>query len=374
MKQSIRALGLLSGMCLLAPCAAEASELFYIGTQTDAMFGARLDETSGQLSPLGLVARVERPTWVLAHTHLPVIYSVSEVGNDGKSDASVYSFAVDPQSGALKPINKVGSGGGGATHLAIDSQDDALFVANFGTGKLSLLPVASDGSLLPATSVQTEQGKGPHPRQASSHAHGVAVSPDGRFVLEANFGADKVFIYRFDAAAKTLVPAQNAFVGFPPGSGPRHPLFHPNGRLVFVNTELVGGLNVYRWDPDKGSMDLIQTLITDTSKDVSQRSAAEIALARDGRHLYVANRGDNVLLVYALDARTGNLTEIQRIEDPGNIPWSFSIDPSGKWMIVANQASSALAVLRIDPASGKLSLTGQELPVPVPVSVAFLPH
>lgn len=371
MRLSVAMLGLLCTGCLLAPQAL-ASELLYIGTHGDALYGARLDEKTGRLSPLGLTARIDHPTWLAANTHLPVIYSVSEVGNDGKSDASVSSFAVDANSGALTLINTVGSGGGGATHLATNGAGDSLFVANFGTGQLSLLPIAGDGSLLPATSVQTEHGTGPHPRQASPHAHGVAVSPDGRFVLEANFGADRVFIYRFDAAAKTLTPT--ASIAFPPGSGPRHPLFHPNGRLVFVNTELAGGLNVYRWDADKGGMELVQTLTTDASKEPGQRSAAETVLSRDGRHLYVSNRGDNSLVAYAVDARSGKLSEIQRIADPGSIPWSISIDPSGQWMIVANQASSALAVLKIDPASGKLSLTGQELPVPVPVAVTFFPY
>ena len=381
MRKSVRAAGVLFTVCLLAASfapQARASELFYIGTQGsgpgNGVFGARLDETTGRLSPLGLMAQIDRPTWLLVNPHLPVIYSVSEVGNDGKSQASVYSFAVDPESGALKPINHVQSGGGGATHLALDAAAQSLFVANFGTGQLSLLPIGPDGGLLPAASVQTEHGTGPHPRQAAPHAHGVAVSPDGRFVLEANFGADRVFIYRLDGAKRTLTPAPDATVIFPPGSGPRHILFHPNGRLVFVNAELAGGLNVYRWDQGKGRMDLVQTLTTDSSKDPGQRSSAEMALSRDGSHLYVSNRGDNTLAVYAVNARTGALTAIQRIADPGQIPWSFAIDPSGRWIIVANQASNAVAVLKIDPASGSLSPTGQTLPVPIPVQITFFPR
>jgi 6-phosphogluconolactonase len=163
-------------------------------------------------------------------------------------------------------------------------------------------------------------------------------------------------------------------VSTPPGTGPRHALFHPNGKLVFVNTELAGGLNIYRWDAAKGALTLTQSLTTDTSADPAKRSSAEIAFSKDGRFLYVSNRGDNTIAVYTVDAAAGRVSEIQRVVSQGKIPWSFTIDPSGRWMLVANEASSEVTELKVDAKTGRIEATDQRLAAPNPVHIAYFPR
>lgn len=351
--------------------AAACGRLVYFGTHGSAIYAARLDPRTGHLSALGPVAAIERPTWLVASPHREVLYSVSETGNDGKTQASVSSFAVDPATGQLRLLNKVDSGGGGATHLALDPRSATVFVAHYGTGQVSALPVRADGSLGPVASVEADQGTGPKPRQAGPHAHSVAVDPSGRFVLAADLGADRLFVYRFDPASRTLSPGDPAFVAAAPGSGPRHLAFLPNGRFVYLDSELSGELTGYAWDARRGVLRALATISTSPPDYTGNRSAAELVASSDGRFLYVSNRGDDTLVAYAVDAASGALREIQRIAAQGKSPWSFSLDPSGRWLLVANEASNAIAEFAVDSRSGRLSATGETLAVPNPVAVAF---
>lgn len=361
----------------LAPTGAKpapAGRLVYFGTHGAAIYAAWLNAETGHLSDLGAVAEIERPTWLAADPKRPLLYSVSETGNDGKTQATVSSFAIDTATGALRLLSKVESGGGGATHLALDPRSHTLFVAHFGTGQVSALPVRPDGSLAPVASVQADYGSGPSPRQKGPHAHGVALDPSGRFLLAADLGADRVFVYRFDPVTRALTPSEPAFVASAPGSGPRHLAFLPNGKVVYLDTELSGEITRFAWDSRTGTLRPQATISTGAPDYTGPRSAAELAVSADGRFLYVSNRGEDSLVVYAIQPATGALREVQRIAAQGKGPWSFSLDPSGRWILIANEASSAIAVLKVDPATGLLRATNESLAVPKPVSIAFAPR
>jgi len=373
----------MSGLALLSFAgAAQAVEapgtIAYIGTHGgngpgEGIFSVRLDPKTGRLSDLKLAARIERPTWLMLDPKRPVLYAVSETGNDGKAQGGVYSFAVDGKTATLKQINRVASGGGGATHLTYDPRLDTVFVGNFGGGQVGAFPVKPNGALSPLSSMQTDYGHGPHPRQTMPHAHGVTVDPSGKFVLSADMGADRVFVYRFDAVTKTLSPAKKPFEQMPAGSGPRHLVFSPDGRFAFLDTELSAQIVSFRWDAQAGRLTQIQSQPIDKPAFKGEKSAAEVAVSHDGRFVYVSNRGENSLQVYAVDQKSGRLALLQDIPGGGAIPWSFGIDPSGHWMIVANEPTSSIAVFRIDPITGKLSPTGLTQSVFKPVAIAFYP-
>jgi 6-phosphogluconolactonase len=347
---------------LAAPVALAAPRseiLVYVGTQGaepgQGIFAARLDSRTGRLSPLGLAVERQRPTWLTAHPALPVLYAVSEVGNDGRSQGSVHTLRADPATGRLTLTGTTSSAGGGPTHLALDTASKTLLVANYGTGQVAALPVLADATLGPAASVQNDQGSGPNPRQKGPHAHGVVLDPSGRFVLVADLGADRVFIYRYDRASRRLSPAATPFETLPPGTGPRRLAFHPSGRLVFLVSELVPELRAYRWDARHGRLALVQilSLVGDPAK---------AALAK----------GADTLVVHAVARRTERLTQIQRLPAGGQTPWSFAIDPSGRWMLVANQGAGTVVVFARDPASGGLTPTAESMAVAKPTSIAYL--
>jgi 6-phosphogluconolactonase len=372
--------GLALSACIVGGCgsvpvarAGAPTELVYVGTQQARIRALRLDETSGTLSVIGTVAQGPKSTWVLPHPFLPVLYGVDD---DNTHEGSIIAYKVNRATGALDRMNAVASGGRGTTNLTLDAPSMTLLAANYASGSVSSVPLDADGRVGARVSTIAETGSGPNRRrQASAHAHSAVVDPSGRYALVPDLGADRVFIYRFDRTTHALSAdaARNPrpFVA-PPGSGPRHLVFGTNGQFVYLVTELSAEVMVLRWDAAHARLTLVQTVPLSSPGFGGMKSGAEIALSADGRFVYAEDRGENELVVYRVDPRTGELAQIQRTGAGGDYPWSFGIDPTGTWLLVANQRSGNVSEFRIDAASGKLADTGESVAMPTPVSIAFL--
>lgn len=350
--------------------------LVFIGTQrNDAGEGvhvALLDESTGVLTPSGVAAVIERPTWVMTDAGQSVLFAVSEVGNTGDRIGDVFSFAIDRVQGRLAPIGQTPSGGGGPTHLALDPGGRALFVANFGGGQVAVVPIAADGALAPVSAVQTGSGSGPHRRQTGPHAHGVTLDPSGRFLLAPDMGADRIFIHRYDRAAAALSPAPTPFAALPAGSGPRLLLFGKDGRFAYLLTELSAEIFVFAWNAAAGALTPRGSIALDAPGFEGAPSAAAFAMSQDGRFLYASNRATHAIQVYAIDPDEGGLSHIQTIDAGGEKPWAAEIAPAGEWMLVANQGSDVICLFSIDRATGRLAPAPATLAVRTPTSIAFI--
>ena len=353
------------------PAAAQAS-FVYVGTQQRQIVGLRFDASTGKLTDLGELAQGPKSTWVTAHPSLPVLYSVDD---DSTHEGSVTAYAVNRETGALTKADAVASGGAGTTNLSLDTSTESLFAANYNSGSVSSFRVNRDGSVGALASTVAETGSGPNRRQASAHAHNAVLDPSGHYVLVPDLGADRVFVYRFDPATHALSAAndtsEHAFVA-PAGSGPRHLVFSRDGRFAYVITELSAQMLVLRWDAASAHLTLVQALPLSSAAFQGVKSGAEVAISPDGRFVYAEDRGENELVVYRVNAESGELSEIQRIASGGEKPWSFALHPSGKWLVVANQHSGTVSVFGVDPGTGMLSDTGQSMAVPTAVSIAFV--
>jgi 6-phosphogluconolactonase len=245
-----------------------------------------------------------------------------------------------------------------------------VLVANYGGGSVCVLPILDDGQLDGATALVQHEGSSVNPRrQRGPHAHSVNVSPDDRFAFVADLGLDKVMIYRFDVTAGTLAPADPPWASVSPGAGPRHFAFHPGGKFAYVINELQSTVTAFAYDPERGSLDDLQTVSTLPSDFKDNNSTAEVLVHPSGNFLYGSNRGHNSIAVFAIDARTGWLSPVEKESTRGSTPRNFGIDPTGRYLLAANQASDAIVVFRIDKATGALTATGQEIEVPSPVCV-----
>lgn len=366
-------------LCLgLALSAYAQSALVYVSTRGDepgqGIYAARFDSQTGQLSLLAQQAKLENAAWLAVHPNLPVLYSVANAEGGLAVESNVHSFAIDKASGKLTQINKVGSGGRDATHLHLDAASKTLFVANHESGDVTALPLQADGALGKVISGQKTFGTGPHPRQDKPEPHHTALDPvSRRYLLAADAGADRIFIYRFNPATRALTPGRVPFEALPPGSAPRHLSFSPDGKYVYVVTEISADIRVYSWDANNERLQSIQAFSAYPAdfKD-AHKSAAEIAVSRDGKFVYASVRGDhNSLVVYAVNSPDGKLKEIQRLPSGGKSPRSFDIDPTGRWMLVMNDVSSSVNVFRVDPVAGKLSPTNSSLKIPNAAAVVF---
>ena len=210
------------------------------------------------------------------------------------------AFAVDPATGALTFLDQVASGGTGTCYVRSDHAGRNLLLANFGSGSVAVLPVNPGGSLRPASAFVQDAGHGPNPRQAGPHAHSFNVSPDDRFAVEAEFGTDQLVVYRLDAAAGTLRPADPPFVAMAPASAPRHFTFHPNGRIAYALGEIDSSITVLAYAATAGRFRILQTVSTLPDDFKGKNTAAEVIVDPSGRWLYASNRGLNSIAVFAI--------------------------------------------------------------------------
>lgn len=347
--------------------------LGYIGTQGEApregIFAFRLDETTGAMAQLGVVAEEERPTWVVSDPKRAILYSVCEVGNRDARRGTITSFAITDAMGRLQPLSRRRTGGG-STHLTLSADGTMLYCANFGGPSAVALPVDGLGRLGPISSEVITHGTGPHKRQSKPHPHGVTLDPTGRFLLVPDMGADKIFVY----AVKGTELHPLSETTFPAGCGPRFVLFGANGRDAYMVAELSAELYHLRWDAAQGEMTHIGVTPLDPPASAHPPGAAAFGISRDGRFLYVSNRGTHTLQVYAIDPETGTLTEIQRIAAGGEKPWGLGISQSGDWLLLANQATDCVTSFRIDRDRGTLTASGHHMQIKTPTSVCFVPQ
>ncbi|WP_212627344.1 lactonase family protein [Pseudomonas sp. PP3] len=354
----------------------------YTAGQSEGIYRLSFDSATGQINARPLqVIKSENPSWLTLSKDQRHLFVVNENG-PGQADpvGRVSSYSIDPKSHALSLINQVQSLGNEPTHSSLGGDASHLFVSNYSVaedpgGTLALLPIGADGALKPVVQMSSHPASRVNPeRQMSAHVHSTVPSPDGKFVFSNDLGADKVFVYRFDPKANPqlpLTPATPAFVQLPPGSGPRHLLFSADGKHAWLTLEMSAQVAVF--DYRDGKLEQTQMVDLAAGQPVSDKAAAALHTSSDGKFLYVSNRGTaNQLLVFAIDPATGHLKELQRRAVEGDHPREFSLDPSGKFVLIANQKSNQIVVVERDANTGLLGETVQKLPVDAPSDLRFL--
>jgi 6-phosphogluconolactonase len=350
----------------------------YVGTYTGKSKGIYvldLDLGSGELSPPTLAATTTRPSFLALHPNLRVLYAVNEVDSfAGKNSGSVSAFAIDPATGALTLLNQQPSGGGAPAHLVVDHAGKNVLVANYNGGSVSVLPIAADGSLLPATGFVQHVGSSvDRSRQTAPHAHGIALDAADHFAYVADLGLDKVLIYRYDADHGTITPNDPPSASVPPGSGPRHFAFHPDGRTAYSINELTSTVTTFRHDAATGALEPLQTISTLPEGYKKTNSTAEVQLHPSGKFLYGSDRGHNSIAIFSIDADTGMLTPVGHQPTGGSTPRNFTLDPTGSYLLAANQDSGKVVVFHIEPGTGQLTPTGHTADIAMPVCVQVVP-
>jgi 6-phosphogluconolactonase len=348
--------------------------LVYIGTYTRAqskgIYVCRLNTTTGALTSPALAVPTSNPSFLALHPNHQFLYAVSETG--GVSNGFVNAFAIDSNTGHLAFVNQQTSTGRGPCHLAVDASGTCVLVANYGSGSIASLPINADGSLGPPTTSIQHHGSSVNPRnQQGPHAHSVGFDPANRRAFCADLGLDKLLVYRFDPATAALTPNDPPSASVKPGAGARHFVFSANGHRVYVITEMQSTITAFDYDAQRGALTEFQTVSTLPDTFTGTNTGAEIAIHPNGKFLYGSNRGDNSIVVYAIDDATGKLALIEHQSTLGKTPRMFAIDPTGNFLLAANQDSNTVVVFRIDPTTSRLTPTGQSIEVSMPSCAVF---
>ena len=343
----------------------------YVGTYTGADQGEgiyvfRFDPEQGVLTHTETVSGAANPSFLAIDPTNRFVYAANE------TDPGVVSaFHRDLNDGGLHELNQEASHGAAPCYISIDKPGRYAMVANYGDGTIAAYPIGEDGHLQPASDVITATGAGHDPdRQDGPHAHMIAPAPDGRHVLATDLGLDTITVYDLDTDSGRLVPgsAEGAVAHAEPGDGPRHLAFSPDGATVYVINELGNTISSYAFVD--GGLTLRQTVSTLPDGFSGDNTTAQIAVTPDGLHVYGSNRGHDSLAIFAA-GEDGQLTPLGHQATGGQSPRNFALDPTGAWLLTANQLSGTIVVFRRDPETGLLTQTGDPVEVPSPVAILF---
>ena len=329
---------------------------------------AHFDTETGRLTTPVFLLEAVAPAYFVLRADGKMLYTCNSAPG---SDVSAYG--IEAASAHLTFLNKKLSCGGDPSYVSLDHTGHFLMVANYDGGTIAVYALMPDGSIGDRTAFVQHTGTSINPeRQTHARPHAICVDPTNKFVLVPDLGVDKLFVYRFDQKTGTLEPNDPPFATVSPGSGPRHTIFHPNGRIAYLINEMGSSIIRFGWNSNQGKLTQFETISTLPDDFKGTSTCAEILVHPNGKFIYATNRGHNSVAVFSLAAETGRLTLIQHISTQGKTPRNCEFDPTGRWLLVSNQDSSNAVVFRIDPVTGRLSQTGEPVSVPNPFCERFL--
>lgn len=316
-----------------------------------------MDLTTGKLTERFVTENVDNPSYLALSPDKKYLYAVNELKRfEDQDSGAVSAFSIDEGVKGLTFLNQHATRGTDPCHVIVDENQTNVFVSNFMSGSVCVFPVAPDGSLRPSSCFIQHAGSSVNPRrQTGPHAHSLIFSPDNRFAFVPDLGIDKLMCYEPDYDAGILAPAPTPYFTADPGAGPRHCVFHPNGKTCYLINELGSSIAVLEYNAEKGTFDKKQTVPSVVEEfDLSNNICACVKVTPDGRFLYGSNRGHDSLVIYAINA-DGTLTLVDFVSCGGQTPRDFDIDPTGRFLICGNQDSDNIVVFSIDPYTGKLA-------------------
>jgi 6-phosphogluconolactonase len=332
-----------------------------------------LDPGTGALTLSHRTTGIENPFFMALSPDRRFLYAIDARQFGGTENEQVAAYRITDRSGELKLLNRQSSRGTSSCYLAVDATGKSLLVANYSTGSVAALPVRKDGSVGEASSFVQHAGSSVDPaRQTGPHAHSIILGPDNRHVYAADLGLDQVVSYRLEASRAKLTPNRQPFVRTPPGAGPRHLTFHPDGRHLYAINELGNSVTLFDYEPKTGVLIERQTVSTVPKGFEGKSYCADLKITPDGRFLYGTNRGHDSIAGYRI-GEDGRLTLIGIEPSLGAGPQNLAITPGGELLLCANMPGNNVAVFRIDPQSGSLTSAGAPVAVKSPSCIRIMP-
>ncbi|HEY0066573.1 MAG TPA: lactonase family protein [Flavisolibacter sp.] len=342
----------------------------YTGKGSKGIYVYRFDAATGKAEWVSNTDSVSNPSFLALSANGKYLYAVNENGGSEPGEVSAFSF--DKAHGRLKLLNRQPSGGDHPCYITVTRNNKWVVAGNYTGGNLSIFPVEASGRLKPYAQLVQHSGSGPNPdRQEKAHVHATVLSPSEDRLLVPDLGMDKVVVYPFrPASGKPLDTLRRSSAVSKPGSGPRHLAFHPNGRFAYLMEEMSGTVAVYRYR--QGKLEFVQRISSHPADFKGNMGSADIHLSPDGKFLYASNRGDaNNIAIFSVNSSTGRLAGKGWQSTQGKTPRNFMIDPTGNYLLVANQQTNTVVIFKRNPATGLLRDTGHRIEVPNPVCLVM---
>lgn len=355
---------------MLAPSMTGGRAPLCVGSYTSGISGGRrgyglavvdVPSCDGEIELRGVVEGVPDPSFLALSPDRSTLYAVNEVpGGQGQVTALRFD-----DTGWPRVLGRQSTGGTSPAHLSVHPSGRFVLVANYGSGSVAVHPVRPDGSLDEPSTVVQHTGSGPiRPQQSSSHPHMVVTDPSGQWILVVDLGTDHVYVYRLDEAKGALT--EHGRTAVLPGAGPRHLVFHPNGRYAYLVNELNSSVTACRWSTESGELRLGQGLSTleDREEGRTENWAGAVLISSDGRFVYATNRGDDSIAMFAVVGDGERLGWLGKVPCGGSWPRHAALCREGDLLYVANQRSGELVTFTVNRRTGRLTPAGAGLPMP----------
>jgi len=343
----------------------------YTSGKSKGIYVFQFNSNNGEVAYVSNTDSCTNPSFLSVSPNGKYLYAVNETGREQPGHVSAFEF--DKARGELSFLSQQLTGGDDPCFVTTDPSGKWVVVGNYSGGSLSAFPVNGDGSLEPyAQLIQHKGSSANKQRQEKAHVHAAFFTPDYQYILAPDLGMDKVMVYQFTPTnKKPLQPAAVPFAASVPGSGPRHFAFHPNKKFAYLIEEMSGTVKTFAYA--KGVLKPLQVIATHPDTFKGQPGSADIHVSPDGKFLYASNRGEeNNLAIFSIDQVTGKLTTVGYQAINGIQPRNFIIDPTGKYLLVANQKTNNIVVFKRDMVKGLLQPTLQQIDVPSPVCLQML--
>ena len=367
-------------LCLSVNLSAQKSkeQFLIIGTYTsgtnDGIYVYKFNTETGENSFVSSV-KTSNPSYLAISPNQKYVFAVNENADSTRFTITghVAAFSFDKTTGKLNFINKQESGGKHPCYVSIDKTGKWVIVGNYSSGSLAVLPVRSNGSLDSAVQIMQHEGSSVNSeRQEGPHVHATVLNRNNKTLYVPDLGLDEVKLYNLDNKTGKLKEFVPPFIATEPGAGPRHIDIHPNGKYAYLMEELTGSVSVYEIEKN-GYLSLIQN-ISGLPRDFDGAiGSADIHVSPDGKFLYCSNRGEsNTIGIFSINKNNGQLEWIDHQSTLGKTPRNFNFDPTGNFLLVANQNSDEIVIFKRDKETGLLTDTKKKIRVSKPVCLKWL--
>lgn len=343
----------------------------YTSGKSEGIYVYQFNSGDGSAKEISQV-KISNPSFIAVSPDEQFVYAVQEDADKTGNGGNICAYRFNRQTGILSFINQQPSGGDHPCYVSVDKTGKWAAAGNYSSGSLAIFPVLVNGALGDAVSKIQHQGSGVNKtRQNSPHVHCTIFSADNRFLFVPDLGIDKTMIYAFDEITGELTAAKVPFARSKVGAGPRHLCFHPSNKYAYLMEELSGTIRVFKYR--NGKLEARQIISSMPSKDNSSAGSADIHVSPDGRFLYASNRAEaNSIAIFSVDQKNGKLSLVGHQPTLGKTPRNFNFDPTGEFLLVANQNSDVIVVFKRDQITGLLTDTGNRIRIGNPVCLKWI--
>jgi len=365
----------LSILCMLCLFSNAQSPYLLIGTydspKSEGIYVYSFNQKDGSAKEVSHI-KTSNPSFITISPNKKQVYAVNENSNNNGKGGTVSSFEFDKINGTLKFLNSQSSEGNHPCYITINKSGKWIIAGNYSSGNFAILPVENQGKLLKAKQIVQHRGKGhDSTRQKSPHVHATVLSNDNKKLFVTDLGTDKIMCYDFDEKKGTVKPSLQKFVSAKAGSGPRHMEISTNGKYIYLVNELTGSVSVYAYKDNV--LKLTQSISALPQTYTGAAGSADIHISPDGKFLYVSNRAaSNTIAIFLINQNNGEVNLIAHQPTLGLTPRNFNFDPSGKFLLVANQNSDEIVIFKRDFNTGLLTDTGNRISVGKPVCIKWI--